>query len=339
MGWFWGSSNDDKGTDNDPLRNLEPSLRDFLKKESPIKYKSSPLQPSPPQLSSSHSTSPSISSNETSNPSSSEEKDSKKKTLPLVFKDGRYSHLWESYQSPEVVDSYMKSDQEKIDEILEGFKIRRAEIGKAALENCALEQEALSDCWTRGSAKSRLMLCREENKAFNRCHTMQSKFLKALGYLSSFDRPVEVDEEIQMRADTLYHRMLDEEKKIEEARAEGKPTPKFSPLLSQEISSSPLKPETKAAQKDVDQASRLPSDLKESVRKQLKERLEKLTPIEKEVEEQAIKAEIRAGESLGGNLTDVYEKQEHDRQVRREQGKETIGDKVISAFGFGLSKK
>lgn len=162
MGWFWGPSDNDQG-EKDPLRNLDPSLREFLKKESPIKYQTSP---SPPTQSKSKAESVNI------------EKEKSKPPPPYVFKDGRYDYLWKSYQSPEEVDRHMKSDQEKIDEILEGFKYRKAEIGKAALENCALEQVALSDCWTNGSAKARLTLCREENKAFNRCHTMQSVWPK-----------------------------------------------------------------------------------------------------------------------------------------------------------------
>ncbi|KHJ30370.1 putative autophagy protein [Erysiphe necator] len=356
MGWFWSQQDCDSGSDKDPLRNLDPSLREFLKKESPVKYynKENSFSKESPSLSlaSKSTTSTSKSSEVPLNLASegassnqhnaSEDNESRTfsnsspstSSLPLVYKDGRYNHLWKSYQSPEEVDRHMKSDQEKIDEILEGFKYRRAEIGKAALENCALEQAALSDCWTHGSAKARLMLCREENKAFNRCHTMQSKFLKALGYLSTFDRPAVVDEEIQMYADTLYHRMLEEEKLIEAANAKGEPKPKFPPLLSHTPSFSLDSGDQKALQ-DVEKETCLPSDLKSSVRKQLKTRLEELTDIEREVEEQAIKAEIRAGESLGRNLADIYEKQKEERKARKEKGKETIGDKVISIFGFG----
>lgn len=137
-----------------------------------------------------------------------------------------------------------------------------------------------------------------------------------------------------MHADTLYHRMLEEEKLTEAAKANGEPKPNFPPLLSHQPSFS-LSTETEVIRKDVENATRLPSDLKESVRKQLKTRLEELPLIEREVEEQVIKAEIRAGESLGKNLTEIYKKQKEERKLRKEQGKETIGDKVISVFGFG----
>jgi len=48
MGWFWGSSSSGDGNKSqDPLRGLDPSLRDFLAKESPVKYSSSDPPPPP----------------------------------------------------------------------------------------------------------------------------------------------------------------------------------------------------------------------------------------------------------------------------------------------------
>ncbi|KAI1003015.1 hypothetical protein K3495_g5184 [Podosphaera aphanis] len=327
MGWFWGPSNPNPGN-QDPLRNLDPGLRDYLKRESPVKYEATPPPPT-----ADWSTAPASTTTDSTHAThAGQEAPASPPPPPTLFPDGRYNDLWKTYQSQAQVDNSMKSDQEKIDEVLEGFKYRRTEIGKAALENCAMEQTALSDCWTNGGAVARLTLCKAENQAFHRCHTMQSKFMKALGYLSSFDRPPEVDEQIQMHADTLYHRMLEEEKMIEAARAQGKPEPVFPPLLSQKPVFE-VNPETEFAKKDVDQLSHQPSELKESVRQGLKERLEGLTPLEREIEEQTIKAEIRASENLGGSLTAIFEKQEQERKLRKERGKETIGDKIVSIFG------
>ena len=59
-------------------------------------------------------------------------------------------------------------------DVLEGYKSRKAMIGKAALENCALEQAAMSDCYMHGSWMSKMTMCREENAAFTRCYTMQA---------------------------------------------------------------------------------------------------------------------------------------------------------------------
>jgi hypothetical protein len=152
------------------------------------------------------------------------------------------------------------------------------------------------------------------------------KFLKALGYLSTFDRAQEVDEQIQMHADTLYHRMLDQEKLIEAAKAEGKPIPSFPPLLSSKSKTANFP----SLEDNKTQASSLPP----SVQAGLKKRLDGLNAEEREVEERAIKAEIQAGEQVAGHLGSIYEKQREERQKRQEQGRETIGDKISSVFGF-----
>lgn len=155
------------------------------------------------------------------------------------------------------------------------------------------------------------------------------KFLKALGYLSTFDRPPEVDEQIQMHADTLYHRMLAQEKAIEDAKAEGKPVPEFPPLLSR--SSAKI---AEAASPNPEEGGLKMTDLPAKVQAGFSKRLEGLSGQEKEIEEKAIKAEIQAGEQVAKNLGGIYEKQADERQARKEQGKETLGDKLYSIFGF-----
>jgi len=141
-----------------------------------------------------------------------------------------------------------------------------------------------------------------------------------LGYLSTYDRPPEVDEKIQMHADTLYHRMLDQEAAIEAAEAEGRPIPAFPPLVT-----APIAPTS-----ETDHIE--PSYLPPAVQKQLKKRLEGLSEEEREIEEKAIKAEIQAGEQVAGHLGDLYQKQEEEKRTRKEQGRETIGDKISSIF-------
>ncbi|KAH7360238.1 hypothetical protein BKA65DRAFT_181044 [Rhexocercosporidium sp. MPI-PUGE-AT-0058] len=343
MGWFWGSSSpsDDDDKAKDPLRNLDPSLREFLKKESPVKYEASnppnttqsqrPVaSTSQPQLSERLPSKPPTAPSTT--PSSETENESKVPAQSL-YQDGRYAHLWKTYQSQNDIESANKSDQEKIDDVLEGYKYRKAEIGRAALENCALEQWEVNDCFRNGGWTSRLTMCKDENRELQRCYTMQGKFLKALGYLSTFDRPPEVDEQIQMHADTLYHRMLDQEKAIEAAKAEGKPLPEFPPLLS---SSNKTKSSntSAAAHAHLEENKLKPSDLPPKVQAAFKKRLDGLTDEEREVEERAIKAEIQAGEQVALSLGSIYERQAEEKRIRKEQGKETIGDKISSVFGF-----
>lgn len=187
MGWIWGSES------TDPLRNLDPSLREFLTKESPVRYDEEPQHP-PVQAASS-------------------EKVQAPSSIPQqsLYPDGRYAHLWKNYQTLASVENATKSDQEKLGDVLEGYKSRRAQIGRAAVENCVLEQLAVQDCYARGPLAKKMTLCRAENKAFERCYNVQSRFLKTLGYLADLDRPDVIDENIQMHADTLYHRMLAEE--------------------------------------------------------------------------------------------------------------------------------
>lgn len=148
--------------------------------------------------------------------------------------------------------------------------------------------------------------------------------MKALGYLSTYDRPPHVDEQIQMHADTLYHRMLDQEKQIEEAKEEGRPVPIFPPLISK----------ARAGQSDSAQESTKlkASDLSPKVQASFKKRLEGLNDDERQVEERAIQAEIEAGEQVAGQLGKIYEKQDEERRQRKEQGRETISDKFFSIF-------
>ncbi len=172
MGWFWGStSSGDDNRSQDPLRGLDPSLRDFLAKESPVKYSSSDPPPAPEPI----PTPTSSSSRKAAAPEESSVQDTEPKVPPQsLFKDGRYAHLWKGYQSKEEIEAAGKSDQEKIDDVLEGYKYRKAEIGRAALENCALEQWQVNECFRNGGWASRLTMCRTENRELERCYLMQS---------------------------------------------------------------------------------------------------------------------------------------------------------------------
>ncbi|KAF4625258.1 hypothetical protein G7Y89_g12911 [Cudoniella acicularis] len=327
MGWFWGASDDkdpkaSSSKSQDPLRDLDPTLRDFLAKESPVKYDSS----NPPAES------------QTNAPVASESKfpvaeagEDRGAAVPKesLYKDGRYADLWKTYRPQAEIEAEGKSDQEKMLDVLEGYKYRRAEIGKVALENCALEQLQVSDCFTKGGWSAKATMCRAENRKFERCYTMQAKFLKALGYLSTFDRPPEVDERIQMHADKLYHQMLEQESAIEAAKAEGRPIPSFPPLLA---------PKPKVESKATASQSTEPKmpveigDLREKIQGPLRKKLDTLTGEQRDLEEEAIKAEIQAGTQVAERLNVLNKQAEEERKLRREQGRETLGDKIYSIF-------
>lgn len=183
MGWFsgWFSDNNSpqNANNNDPLRNLDPSLREFLDKESPAKYEASPPPPPPPQPQHRPSTQAKPTPQQPSSTTAEEERLDTSTPRPSVppeslFPDGRYAHLWKTYKPRAEVENALKSDQEKLMDLLEGYQSRKARIGKAAMENCALEQEAMSDCYRHGGWKQTMTMCRKENKAFERCYTMQA---------------------------------------------------------------------------------------------------------------------------------------------------------------------
>lgn len=175
MGWFWGPS-DSKGSgpsSDDPLRNLDPTLRDFLAKESPVKYSST----NPPVSSQATPTTASQREEQSAPRQQSSESDAEagSRVPPQsLFKDGRYDHLWSTYQPQAEVETAFKSDAEKISDILEGYKERKAEIGRAALENCAMEQSDVNECFRSGGVVARLTMCRAENRKFERCYMVQA---------------------------------------------------------------------------------------------------------------------------------------------------------------------
>jgi hypothetical protein len=135
-----------------------------------------------------------------------------------------------------------------------------------------------------------------------------------------------------MHADTLYHRMLDQEEAIEKAKAEGKPIPSFPPLISSMPKAA--KPAATTPVKAFDDNRVQPSDLPASVQASLRKRLEGLNDQERRVEELAIKAEIQAGEQVAQQLDTIYDRQAEERRKRKEEGKERIGDRISSIFGF-----
>ncbi|KAK4159155.1 hypothetical protein QBC43DRAFT_248047 [Cladorrhinum sp. PSN259] len=314
MGWLngWFGPSDDKNNESDPLRRLDPKLREFLERESPVKY-NTPVLPEQKQQQQQQPPKPSQPQNAQSEP-------------PLVpseslFQDGRYAHIWKTYKSKSAVDSETKSDHEKLMDVLDAFKERKALIGRAALENCADEQFTWSDCMKAGGWSAKMTMCRAEVQKFERCYSTQSRLLKALGYLSAVGRNPEVDEEIQMRADELYHRMLEREKEIEKAKEEGREVPSFEPVFRK------LEPVVKGT---APASVAAPSEEKV---KAWKERLEKLPEEDRAAEEEALKAEHKANAEMAARIQGLWQEQAKEREERRVKGQETVFDKFKGYLG------
>lgn len=131
-----------------------------------------------------------------------------------------------------------------------------------------------------------------------------------------------------MHADTLYHRMLEQEKEIEAAKAEGKPVPAFPPLLSQRPKLGESANEYTPERKDPIEIS----DLRSKVQGPLNKKLDSLEGEQRELEERAIRAEIEAGTQVADRLGVLHKEQDEERKKRKEQGRETLSDKIYSIF-------
>ncbi|KAI9796749.1 MAG: hypothetical protein M1833_005989 [Piccolia ochrophora] len=334
MGWFWGTPD---SSPKDSTSNLDPSLRSFLSSASPSKYRSStsaasepqykytaqlgltdqpdPFEPRPATTTDAHGNHPTVADQ-------------------TQFPDGRYAHLWRTYRPLDEIENETKTEQERLQDVIEGYKERKSQISRAALENCAEEQMDVNECFRSGSWSARFTMCRAENRKFSSCYTMQAKFLKALGYLSIFDRPSHIDEAIQMHADTLYHRLLDQEAAIASARSQGLPTPSFPPLLPAPGTVSHDSPIRTVDALNATTAKGIDQLRDPTMRARAKERLEGMKPRERELEERAIMAEIAAGQQLGGDVGMWYQRRERLIEERKERGQSTFGDWITKIFRF-----
>ncbi|KAL2260720.1 hypothetical protein VTK26DRAFT_5202 [Humicola hyalothermophila] len=341
MGWFDGWFGSGSGR-SDPLGKLDPKLREFLERESPIKYNTTDTQqqqaatPQPHSQSTSQQPQDQQRQQQPQNQQQQQQQEQQEQK-PLVppqslFPDGRYAHLWKTYRPLAEVEAETKTDSEKLSDVLEAFKERKAAIGRAALENCAEEQADWTACMKSGSVAARLTMCRDEVRRFERCYNAQSRLLRALGYLSVHGRSAEVDEDIQMRADELYHRMLAQEREIERAREEGREPPVFRPLFEGvEAAAGVAGADAPVAAAGAAGAAggggkKLPEPSQETLA-EWKKKLEKLPPEDREAEEQALRAEYRAKVEMSTQIQNLRREQAREREARRAEGKDTILDK------------
>ncbi|CAK7271820.1 hypothetical protein SEPCBS57363_004818 [Sporothrix epigloea] len=330
MGWFDGlRGSDSSGSSSSPLAKLDPKLREFLEKESPLKYqqqqeeeKKQQKQQQQNQLQiSQYSVQPPTVSSQPAVPTES------------LYQDGRYADLWKTYRPLASVEADTKSEHERLMDILDAYKDRRAQIGRTALENCALEQIEWNECIKDGPLSSRMTMCHEEMKKFERCYNMQSRLLKALGYLNTYGRSADMDERIQLHADALYHRMLRQESEIEKAKAEGRPAPALDFATNIALpkpdyaTAAPAPLATPAV--PIENDATIPEDL----RKQFTEKLAKLPAAERSAEEAALRAELVAHAEMSTRVTELRAAQQAAREQRKADGKATWKDRVSGLFG------
>lgn len=326
MGWLWGSG-------DGPTEKLDQSLQDFLKKEAPTGPK--PSLPSAPKEKPA----------ETSNTTSTESQAAPERPAAppqSQFQDGRYAELWKNYTPQNIIDDRGKNEQDKLRDLMDAYNDRRASVGRAATENCAVEYMAQFECFQRPKDWYSLStLCRTEARRFTRCHEVQSKFLKALGYLTMDERSQEDGEKIQMHADKLYQQMLRQEAEIEKAEKEGRPRPKFESVLSSEAESRAMVMEAstiktaRPGQLDTEEVVDIWSQIKPEVREQYEKKLSELPPEQQEMERMAVLGELKAQTGITKQVEEAFVDERIQRMKRREAGKATIGDTIKYLWGWG----
>lgn len=265
-----------------------------------------------------------------------QEDGSEEKPLPResLYQDGRYAHLWKQYRPQNELEAAGKSDNEKLLDVIGAFRDVQASVGRAALENCADEQFNLHDCFRNGGWSARMTMCKAENRSLARCVDMQKKFLKALGYVSMDVRPAEESEEIQMHADRLFHRMLDHEKIVEEAKEKGVEPPPLPPLMDsarKEMAASREREEQRRAVRKGLTLAELPPHVQQRLKKNY---LEGLEGEELEIAKAGLDHEIEANAALVVGVHQRWIEDHRARLKRRAEGKERFDDKIFKYFDF-----
>jgi hypothetical protein len=170
---------------------------------------------------------------------------------------------------------------------------------------------------------------------------MQTKFLKALGYLAAPGRSTLDEERVQMHADSLYHQMLDHETAVREAKDQGLPPPTFQPVMSRENLARILGkqlPETVELAERARKAARegkipdnVPAEYRKKIQKTLeahRKNMENMSPDERSLEEAALLSSMSEHGKMVEEYTRAVDEQKRQRQERRQAGKETMTDRA-----------
>ncbi|KAK1754930.1 hypothetical protein QBC47DRAFT_382201 [Echria macrotheca] len=369
-GWFGGSN------ESDPLRRLDPKTREYLERESPVKYTTVTDQQrrererereaqqedeaaarQQRQLQQHQQQAKSKQGGGEEEKEEGEGEGKIKVPPQSLFQDGRYAHLWKTYRPQAEVEAEGKSEHEKLQDVLEGFKERRGLIGRAALENCAEAQLEWNNCMKYGDWGQRAVMCRDEVRRFERCYLMNSRLLKTLGYMSDYSRGPEVEEQIQMRADAIFQKMLAQEAEVEKAKEEGRPVPKFGSLVPSYQAPKPIT--VPAAAMPQGQQQQLEEKKKKEEKekkeegakggegehfvvsyepgeerlKEWRQKVEKLPERDREAELEALKADYRAKVDTALRVNALWDQQRKERLQRKEEGTWSVMDRVKDFFG------
>lgn len=164
------------GKSDNPVDRLDPQLREFLDRESPVKNPEAQThqRPGPVKPSTGNIQQQGIAATENTVPAAS------------LYQDGRYAHLWKTYQPLAQIESENATEHDKLLGVLEGFKERKEAIASAAMENCAFHQEEWVNCMKNGLWSDQMQMCRHQVRRFEKCYDMQSvRALPSAGIVSN----------------------------------------------------------------------------------------------------------------------------------------------------------
>ena len=323
MSWLWGTKD---GT-SDAVKKLDPSLRQFLEKEAP---KSAPPPTPQPQTNYREAVF------ETAQPPQAATEDTDKPITPSksLYPDGRYAHLWKTYKDPMAMEE-QKTDQERLQDLVDSFNDRKKQMSRAALENCAFEHFDQHECFrSPPTLHDRFNMCHDYTKRLDRCFTMQGKFLRALGYAAMVNRNPEEEDRIQMHADRLFREMLEQEKMMQEAKERGETLPEMKPIMSKENISKVMGTWQTSATVPAEEMANPLAGLSEEKRVQFEKSLEGKSADERALLEREMEANIRTATLLREDAAAVLNDERKARQARREAGKETMGDIIKRWWGW-----
>jgi len=301
MSWFWGG----KASQNDPTKSLDPELKQFLNEQQPKPY----VLANPPPVEEQAK----VEVERPNLPDTNQKFEERQLPKESLFQDGRYKDLWKTYIPQNEV---LASTTTPVERVLTARKDRREMMHRAALENCAFEQEIQTNCFHNGDVvnrvRARMTMCRQETKAFNRCYQLQAKFLQALGYLASSTSTNEDEEKIQMHADKLYHRMMDYEADVEEAKRNSKPIPPLSSIFD------PSRPAPTIEQ----------INLPEGMQNKLKKPLHEYAPHERELVARAALQEAKMSHLWAEDFFKYTTTMNEDRKGRQQLAVKVFGETV-----------
>jgi hypothetical protein len=257
------------------------------------------------------------------------------------FPDGRYAHLWKTYEPKDVLEARGKTDQEKLQDIYDAYKGRQQHIGDLAQENCSFEYMEQWECFRHPGFKQLATLCRAESKKFNRCVEVQSKIMKALGMMAMEPRTQSEMDAMQIHADNMYRKMLEQEKLIEEAKERGEEPPVFESVISKatsaknpaapQTSTTPLLDQSTAAAGATDDVW---NQIKPERREEYEKELAKLPKEQQELERKVLEAELRAKLGMSSTVETIFIEESIARNKRREAGQSTFGDFLKHMWGW-----